>query len=392
MLKQSLEVVKLNLLVLPQRWGTSLISVVSIACVVAVFVGLFSIATTFRSILESNADPDTLLILSDGADFEGASSLDRNAVGIIRDSSFVRHDNEGSLASFEMSRPISANRQGSGDPVNVNVRGVTATAYRVRDGFSLVDGRLIEPGRFELMAGRAAQQQFAGLEIGDAVEIADTQWEVVGTFEIDGGATESELWADLPSLQSAYRVGDVVQSARVKLVDPDSLEAFRDELNSDPRVNVSVRGESEFYEESSNGFFGIVRLLSTPLVVVMALGAVFAALNTMYSSVSSRTREIATLRAMGFRFIPIAVSVFTESLLLASAGALLGVMVIYLGLNGYSTNSNFLSNTQYAFSFVITPALMARGIFWALVMGFFGGLLPAIRAGRLQIVTALREL
>lgn len=392
MLRQSLEIVRLNLLVLPQRWGTSAISVVSIACVVAVFVGLFSIATSFQSILQSDADTDTLLIMSEGADFEGGSSLDRSAVNVIGNSSFIRRDEAGAMASFEMTRPISANRKVSGDPVNINVRGITAAAYGVRSGFSLVDGRLIDSGRFELMAGRAARDQFAELDVGDTVTIADTRWEIVGVFENDGGATESELWADLRSLQSAFHIGDTVQSGRAKLADPDSLAAFRDELVADPRVAVSIRPESDFYAESSNGFLAIVRLLSTPLVVIMALGAIFAALNTMYSSVSARTREIATLRAIGFRFSPIAISVFTESLLLALTGAALGIIVIYFGLNGYSTNSNFLSNTQYAFSFVITPQLMGRGVFWALVMGFLGGLLPAIRARRMSIVAALREL
>jgi len=392
MLRQSLGIIGFNLRALPQRWGSSAICIVGIACVVAVFVGLFSIATTFETILGSGADADTLLIMSEGADFEGNSSLDTQAVNVISDSAFIRHDDAGPLASFETTRPISVTRQQSDDPVNINVRGVTAAAWRVRSGFRLVEGRLIEAGRYELLAGRAAQQQFAGLAIADTVTIADTAWTIVGTFENDGGATESELWGDLNSLQSAFRLGSNVQSGRVKLTNPDELPAFEDQLTTDPRLTVSVRGESAYIEESSNGFLQIVRLLSTPLIVTMALGAIFAALNTMYSSVAARTREIATLRALGFRFVPIAVSVMTESLLLALIGAALGVAVIYVGLNGHTSNSNFLSNTQYAFSFVITPALIGSGIFWALVMGLFGGLLPAIRAGRMSIVAALRAL
>jgi len=389
-LRQSLEIIVMNLRALPQRWGSSLICVIGIACVVAVFVGLFAIAATFQDILRSGADADTLLIMSEGADFEGNSTLDRESVNVIGDSSLVGRDDTGVLASFEMSRPISTNRISSNDPVNINVRGVTPAAWRVRSGFRLIEGRLIEAGRFELIAGRAARDQFSGLSVGDTVTIADAVWQIVGIFENDGGATESEVWGDLRSLQSVFGVGDTVQSARVKLVDPQQLSAFRDELSLDPRVSVSVRSEFEYIEESSNGFLEIVRLLSTPLVVVMALGAVFAALNTMYNSVAARTREIATLRAMGFRFFPVAVSVLAESLLLALAGAAIGVAVIYVGLNGYTTNSNFLSNSQYAFSFVVTAELIGRGIFWALIMGFFGGLLPAVRAGRMSIVGALR--
>jgi len=392
MLRQSLGIIGFNLRALPQRWGSSAICIVGIACVVAVFVGLFSIATTFQTILGSGADEDTLLIMSEGADFEGNSSLDTQAVNIIGDSAFVRRDDTGPLASFETTRAISVNRRQSDDPVNINVRGVTDAAWRVRSGFRLVAGRSIEAGRYELIAGAAAQQQFAGIEVGDTVTIADTGWTIVGTFENDGGATESELWGDLNSLQSAFRLGNNVQSGRIKLANPDERQAFADELAAAPRLPVSVRRESEYIEESSNGFLQIVRLLSTPLIIIMALGAIFAALNTMYSSVAARTREIATLRALGFRFVPIAVSVMTEALLLALIGAALGVAVIYVGLNGYSTNSNFLSNSQYAFSFVITPALIGSGIFWALVMGLFGGLMPAVRAGRMSIVEALRAL
>ncbi len=392
MLRQSLQIIGFNLRALPARWGNSLICVIGIACVVAVFVGLFSIAATFETILNSGADEDTLLIMSEGADFEGNSSLDTQAVNIISDSELIRQDETGPVASFEMTRPISVNRLESGDPVNVNVRGVTAAAWRVRSGFRLIEGRLIETGRYELIVGEAAQRQFAGLDIEDTVTIAGTDWEIVGIFGNDGGATESELWGDIDSLRSALRVGNSVQSGRVKLAAPEELSAFEDALSVDPRLSVSVRSESDYIEESSNGFLEIVRLLSTPLVVVMALGAVFAALNTMYSSVAARTREIATLRALGFRFAPIAVSVLAESLLLALIGGAIGVAIIYIGLNGYTTNSNFLSDTQYAFSFVITPALIGSGIFWAAVLGIFGGLLPAVRAGRMSVVEALRAL
>jgi putative ABC transport system permease protein len=168
------------------------------------------------------------------------------------------------------------------------------------------------------------------------------------------------------------------------------MAAFAEQLNSDPQVSVTARSEIEYIEESSSGFLQIVRLLGTPLVVIMALGAIFAALNTMYSSVSGRTTEIATLRAIGFKSFPVAMSVFFESLLLALTGAVLGVAAIYLALNGYSTNTNFLGDNQYAFSFVITPQLMLQGIFWALAIGFLGGVFPAFRAGRMSIISALR--
>ncbi len=255
-----------------------------------------------------------------------------------------------------------------------------------------MEGRPVEEGRFELIAGRAAQQQFAGLNVGDMVTIAASQWEVVGIFENNAGATESELWGDLLNLQSVFKTGNTTQSARVKLSDPTQVDAFTEQLNNVPQVTVTVRNEAQYIEESSQGFLQVVNLLSVPLVVIMGMGAIFAALNTMYSSVSARTKEIATLRAIGFGSFPIAMSVLVEALLLALTGALLGVLVIYLGLSGYTTNTNFLSNTQFAFSFVITPELMLQGISCALAIGLLGGLFPAIRAGRMPIVTALREL
>jgi putative ABC transport system permease protein len=390
--KQSLEIIRLNVLILPERMGSSLISVIGIACVVAVFVGLFSIATSFQTIIMSNGDEDTLLVMSEDADFEGNSSLDRLTMNAISESPLLANGENGPMASFEFTRPVSITRKETQDLVNINVRGVTPAAYQIRSGFRIVEGRAVEEGRFELIAGRAAQQQFEGLDIGDTVTIAASQWEVVGIFENNAGATESELWGDLVNLQSVFKTGNTAQSARVKLLDPTQVEAFTEQLNGTPQVTVTVRNEAQYIEESSQGFLQVVNLLSVPLVVIMGMGAIFAALNTMYSSVSSRTKEIATLRAIGFGSFPIAMSVMVEALLLALTGAVLGVLVIYLGLSGYTTNTNFLSNTQYAFSFVITPQLMLQGISCALAIGLLGGLFPAIRAGRMPIVTALREL
>lgn len=368
MLKQSVEIVGLNLRILPERLGSSLISVIGIACVVAVFVGLFSIATSFQAITRSNGDEGTLLVLSEGADFEGNSNLDRLTMNAIANSPLLARNTDGAaLASFEFTRPISVTRKAAQDPVNINVRGISPAAYRIREGFRIVEGRPVEEGRFELIAGRAAQQQFAGLDVGATVTIAATPWEVVGVFENNAGATESEVWGDMLNLQSVFRLGNTAQSARVKLSDPTQIEAFIEQLNAEPQVSV-------------------------PLVVVMGLGAIFAALNTMYSSVASRTKEIATLRAIGFGTLPIAVSVLVEALLLAFFGAVLGVGLIYLGLSGYTTNTNFLSNTQFAFSFVITPQLMLQGIVCALAIGFLGGLFPAIRAARMSIVAAMWEI
>jgi putative ABC transport system permease protein len=392
MLKQSLEIIRLNFLMLPARAGSSLISIIGIACVVAVFIGLFSIADSFRALMLSNSDKDTLLVLRQGANAEVNSSLDRDTVNTIGNLPGIAVDAKGPLFSPELTRLLSLPQKTTGELVNVNARGVTQAAYRLRDGFELQTGRLPETGRNELLVGRAAQDQFAGLAVGDTLRIADSPWEVVGVFASNGGAVESELWTDLANLQSAFNLGNAVQSMRLKLEDPGMFEAFRARINGDQLLNAFVQREADFIEQSSQGLLQLIRQISVPLVVTMALGAVFAALNTMYSSVASRTREIATLRAIGFNTLPIGISVFMESMFLALAGALVGAGLIYFGLNGHSTNTNLLSDVQYAFTFVILPALVFQGIFWALVLGFLGGLFPAIRAGRMSIVNALRAL
>jgi putative ABC transport system permease protein len=239
--------------------------------------------------------------------------------------------------------------------------------------------------------GRAAQAQFEGLTLGDSLHLADTVWAVVGVFEAGGGAAESEIWTDLPMLQSAFRLGNGVHSVRVKPSSDEQSAAFIARLKANSTLGVSAQRENDYYQGSVQGLFGIVRAFAYPLLIVMVIGAVFAGINTMYGAVAARTREIGTARAIGFGATPVALSVVIESVLLALLGGVLGIALIYFGLDGLHANSNFLSNRQYAFTFVVSPDVMRQGVLWALAIGVVGGLFPALRAGRMPVVRALSE-
>jgi putative ABC transport system permease protein len=389
MIREAAALTKVNLQSLPQRWSGALIDVFGVALVVAVFVGLFSTVSSYRSILVSNADDTTLLVMQSGAGIENESSLSLDEVGTIETA--AKASDAGALVSPEMTRLIAVKQQQGGGYVNVALRGVTSSAAPMRSKLKLTSGRFIESGKYELLVGRGGQQQFAGLALGSTLRLADTDWTVVGVFEAGGGAVESEIWADLHVLQSAYRLGSGVQTVRVRTASAASADAFSKRIKDTPTLGVSVQPESGYYKGSVSGFFTLVGYFAWPLLIVMAVGAVFAGLNTMYGAVAARTREIGTARALGFGATPVAFSVIVESMLLALLGGLIGVALVYVALDGLSTNTNFFGDTQYAFRFVVSGDLMAEGLGCALGIGILGGVLPAVRAGRMPIVNALSE-
>jgi len=389
MIRQAAALTRVNLQSLPQRWSSALIDVFGVACVVAVFVGLFSTVASYRSILLSNTDDSTLLVMKAGAGIENESRLSPDDVGTIETA--ARASDAGVLVSPEMSRLISVKRQQGKDYVNIALRGVTPVAAQIRSKLKLTTGRFVESGKYELIVGRGSQRQFAGLGLGSTLRLADTDWSIVGVFEADGGAVESEIWADLPVLQSAYRLGSSVHTVRVKTASVQSADAFKKHMKENSTLGVSVQPESAYYQGSVRSFFELVGYFAYPLLIVMAVGAVFAGLNTMYGAVAARTREIGTARALGFGATPIAVSVIAESMLLALLGGLIGVALIYVALDGLDANTNFFGDAQYAFSFVVSADLVTQGVLWALGIGLLGGLFPAVRAGRMPIVNALSE-
>jgi len=274
----------------------------------------------------------------------------------------------------------------------VPLRGVQPGAFSVRDEIKILEGRRFEPGKNEILVGRAAASQFAGLDLGNRLRWGQNEWTVVGIFSANGGLAESEIWCDAGVLQPAYRRGNSFQSVYAKLESPEAFTGFKDALTANPQLDVKVIRESEYYESQSRALTGLIQTLGIVITVLMGAGAVFGALNTMYTAVASRAKEIATLRALGFRALPVVISVMFESLFIALVGGAVGAVAAYLAFHGYeAATMNWHSFSQVAFAFAVTPALLIGALVYAAVLGLVGGLFPAIRAARQPVATALRE-
>jgi putative ABC transport system permease protein len=393
-LKQAVAVTGINLRSIPARRGSSFVAVLGVAAVVGVFAAVLSMATGFQRTMMSAGADNVAVVLRAGATAELNSTLANEQVQIIAGAPGIARGADGRpLASAELYVVVDLPKIGSSTPANVPLRGMEPAGIEVRDNVRLTAGRMFEPGRAEIVVGRAAQGQFAGLELGESVRFGQSAWEVVGVFDAGGAVTESELWCDVRSLQSAYRRGNTFQSVRVRLDDPAGLSVLESALARDPRLDVDVEPEIAYYAEQARPLTQFIMWVGYPVSLLMAIGAVFGALNTMYSSVAARTREIATLRALGYGAVPVACSTLVESLLLAAAGGAMGAAIAYVLFNGYTVSTlNGSTFSQVVFAFAVTPKLLAQSCAAALIIGFFGGLLPAIRAARLPVLTALREL
>ena len=392
-LSQIFAVTRFSLLSVPERKGAAIATIFGIAGVVGVLVGVLSIAEGFKRALTSSGSPDRAIILRAGSDTEMTSGLTKDDARLVGDAPGVERNAEGPAASAELYVIINLPKRLTGTDANVPLRGVEQAAYKVRKEVQLVQGRRFEPGRNEVIVGCNAALEFKGLELGGQIPVAGGQWTVVGIFSCNGGVAESEIWTDANLLQSAYRRGDGYSSMYVKLNSDTAFKKFKDEITSNPRLNLKVVREDEFYAEQSQLLVRIITGLGTLIAGLMGVGAVFGALNTMYSAVSARTREIATLRALGFGGGPVVISVLLESLALALAGGILGGGLAYLMFNDYhAATMNWSSFSQVAFAFAVTPNLLIQGAIYAAVIGFFGGLFPALRAARMPIAVGLREL
>jgi putative ABC transport system permease protein len=273
------------------------------------------------------------------------------------------------------------------------MRGIEPTASSVREEISMIEGRMLQFGTNEVVVGRGASRQFTGLTLGNEIVSGQNRWTVVGIFEGDGGVAETEIWCDARVLQGAYRRGNTFQTVLARLDSSEAFDTFRDWLTANPQLNVQVRRETEYYAQQSRALSSLIRTIGFGIAALMGIGAVFGAVLTMYTAVSTRSREIATLRALGFNTTSVVASVLAESLALAAIGGAIGGVSAYLAFNGYQTSTmNFQTFSQVAFAFQVTPGLLIMGLVYALVMGLIGGLLPAVRAARLPIPTALREL
>ena len=390
---QIISITKFGLLSIPQRLGAVAAAIIGIAGVVTVLVGVLSIAAGFQQAMSVSGSPDSAIILRSGADSEMVSGLSREQTQLIADAPGVARTAQGPLASAELFVIIDLPKRSTGTDANVPLRGVERAAMPVRDNIKIVQGRMFEWGKDEVIVGSGAMQEFAGLEVGSKIKVGRYEWPVVGIFSAAGGVAESEVWSDAKVLQAAYNRGDSFQSVYAKLNSPAAFQEFKDALTSNPQLNVKVARQSEYYAEQSQNVTLLITTLGFLIAFLMATGAVFGALNTMYSAVSARTREIATLRALGFGRGAVVVSLMIESLILALIGGAIGGGLAYFAFNNYHTSTmNFQSFSQIAFAFKVTPELLVRGIVWSALIGLIGGLFPAIRAARLPIAAALREL
>ncbi len=390
---QVVSVTRFSLQSIPQRRGATLSAIFGIAGVVAVLVAVLSIAQGIQVMVQNSADDDNAIVLRSGSTSEMMSGLGGTQVEVIGDAPGLARDTSlGALASPELFVIINLPKRSTGTDANVPLRGVSPAAFATRSSLTISAGRHFEWGRNELVVGTGASREFAGLELGSSIEVGGELWPVVGIFEAGGGLAEGEIWADATVVQSAYRRGNSYQSVYTKLASNGSFDEFKDALTTDPRLNVKVLRATEFYSEQSTMVRGIVIGLGTIIAALMGLGALFGALNTMYSAVSARTREIATLRALGFKSGPVILSVLFESLFLALLGGAIGGGLAYLAFDGFKAATiNFQSFSQIAFAFDVNLGLMINGIVYALAIGLVGGLLPAWRAARLPVATALRE-
>ncbi len=376
---------------LPRRLDVVLVAVAGFAGVVLVLVAVLSIGEGFEQTLTATGVPDVALVLRKGTGAELSSNLTLNDTEVIGGEPGVAMGPHGPLVSPELLVVINRRKRGSRVETNVPFRGVEPVAFVLHPHVHLVAGRLFRPGLNEVIVGRSASQSFAGLALGDHFRSGHLLWHVVGVFSDDGGVHSSEIWTDLPTLEGAYQRGDNYSALYVRLPQKADYAHFRAAVEHDPRLNVRVEPEMSYFAKQAKTLSTFINVAGSILLVLMGLGAIFAALNTMYAVVADRSREIATLRILGYARLPVLVAVLLESLLFAAIGGLAGALLAYLGFNGYeaSTLANF---SQIVFHFRVGPGLMGAGITDALILGLLGGIAPALRAARRPPAEAVRTL
>jgi putative ABC transport system permease protein len=388
-LQQIVSVTAMNLRSLPLRLGSSSVIVIGIAGVVAVILSVFGLTRSLQDALVATGSPDRAVVLRAGATGEISSTLLVDAVATIKNAPGIARSEDGKpAATADFVAAVNLLRKENGTRAGLVVRGVDAAAFAVRPEIKIVDGRVFTPGLRELLVGRGALEEFQGVAIGDEVALREGRWTVVGVFESGGDAHESSLLTDAPTLLSAYQ-RTAVNSVTVRLESPAAFNEFKAALTANPTLSVSVEPETELYRRASQQANQVFGLVGMAVAVFMGLGAIFAALNTMYSAVSVRTREIATLRAIGFGATGMVVSVLVEALALALLGALIGASIAWLMFNG---NTVTLGGgvSSIVFKMQVTPALFGVGVALACAVGLIGGLFPAVRAARQPVATALR--
>ena len=373
------------------RWKSTLLAMIGIGLVVAVFVGLLSMASGFRLALRASGTVGNAIVLQKGAMSELGSSFSKAASDWVTNDPRIARGRDGApLASPESVAVIALPKRSDGELTNVGVRGVTPAAFLLRNELSIVEGRRAQPGLFEIMVGRQAQKRIRGADVGSRISLMKREFEVVGVFSADGGSFESEIWGDFDAMASAFNQAGTENSLTLRLADPGVLPTFDRELQANLQYPLEMVGERKYYEGQAGPLSRFLAGLAAFVAVVMGIGAVFAAMNTMYVIVANRTREVGTLRALGFSRIALLMAFVLEGLFLAVAGGVLGCLLSFL-MNGLSTSSTTASMSEIVFAFRVTPVDLGYGLLFAATMGVIGSLLPALHAARLPIISALRE-
>jgi putative ABC transport system permease protein len=375
------------------RWTSAIVAVLGIAGTVGVFVAMLSLARGFKTTLVSSGSDDNAIIMRAGATSELTGGVSLDAVKIAQDAPGIARGSEGPLVTPEIVIVAPIPLISTGTDANVQLRGVSKNVLEIRRRIKIVEGRMFTPGLAEVVVGKNATKSYAGLTVGNVISLGTVKWKVVGVFDAGGTSFDSEVWADAKLLGPAYGRGDnFFQSVTVHLDSPNSLQQVRDTLTKDPRLNVDVTREIDYYTKQSGRLTSLITILGGLVAAVMAIGAVFGALNTMYSAVAERGREIGTMRALGFSGVAVVFSFMVEALLISFIGGVLGCLAV-LPVNGITTGAmNLQTFSHVAFAFTITPDLLEQGVVFALVMGVVGGLLPAIRAAGVPVASALRSM
>ena len=382
-----------NLRSVKARWTSAIVAVMGIAGTVGVFIAMLSLARGFKATLVSSGSEDNAIIMRAGATSEMTGGVGIDTVKIVQDAPGIARSPDGPLVTPEVVLVAPIPLISTGTDANVQVRGVSKNVLQIRNKVKIVQGRMFTPGLTEIVVGKNANISYAGLTLGNTISLGSVRWNIVGVFDAGGSSFDSEIWGDAHLIGPAYNRPDTFfQSVTVHMASPDSLQQLKDSLTADPRLNVDVSREIEYYSKQSTRLTTLITVLGGLVAGIMAIGAVFGALNTMYSAVSERGREIATMRALGFGGPSVVISFVIEALLISSIGGVLGCLAV-LPLNGLTTGAmNLQTFSHLAFAFKITGELLVKGVVFALFMGVFGGLAPAIRAASLPISQALREL
>lgn len=387
MISQILAVTSINLRSIPQRWGMSLATILSIALVVGVLLGFLAMANGFRATVSGTGSENIAVLLRSGSQAELNSGFGRDTVRLIETAPGVARDVDGNaILSAELYVITDATKRSTGNDASLSLRGVDDAASRVRENFQIVQGRMFAEGSNEIVVGEGVIREFSGFDLDSTIRMGPNEWRIVGIFSTGGSVFDSEIWADIGTVQNLYQRGASYQSIRVELDGEGGLEALRQYVEDEPRLDLDVETEKDFFAQSAGGLSNLIMYLGWPLAIIMAVGALAGAWNAMYASVDSRIREIATLRTLGFSGFAAFVGTLVESLMLAFIGGLVGAVITYFVFDGVSASTLGGSFTQVVFSFAVTPAAVVSGVVLALLVGLLGGFFPALRASRVPLL------